>query len=218
MKQYNNSFFYISFSLVLLLFALFAFGCSGGSYADYDDYDDDLSPVSGYSGNESTDDAARIRSLQEQLSRARLENQRLNNQLSELERTGSKRLSTVSESISLEYNNALRLFNEKKYGESMAKFQKIYSTHPSIVLAPNCVYWVGECYYGMRDFRQAALAFEQVLSEFPGSVKDDDALLMLGHSYFRLNNRTKAQEAYMKLQRIHPESPYVKNIPAAFRS
>ena len=219
MKQYNSRFFYISFSLVLLFLALFAVGCSGGSYSDYDDYDD-LSPVSSdYSNDKTDEDAARIKSLQDQLNRARLENQNLNRQLSELEKaSGTKRSSTVSEAIEMEYNDALRLFNEKKYGESMAKFHRIYSSHPTIVLAPNCVYWVGECYYGMKDFRQAVLAFEQVLSDFPGSIKDDDALLMSGHSYFRLNNRAKAQEAYKKLQRVHPESPYIKKIPAAFRN
>ena len=118
----------------------------------------------------------------------------------------------------MEYNDALRLFNARKYGESMARFHRLYSDYPSIDLAPNCVYWIGECYYGMKDYRQAVLSFEQVLSEFPGSVKDDDALLMMGHSYLRLNNRTKAKEAYTKLQDVHPGSPYIKKIPAAFRN
>ena len=225
MNQHNR-FFYISFSLVLLFFVMFAFGCSSGEYTT----DEDLSPASSdyYEDNSAThydefnqraqQDSARIISLQEELNRARLENQNLNNQLSELEKSiDSKKSTIVSESILMEYNDALRLFHQRKYGESMAKFQRIYSDHPSIELAPNCIYWVGECYYGMKDYKQAILYFEQVLSEFPESIKDDDALLMIGHSYFRLNNRPKAQEAYNMLQDTHPESQYIKKIPPAFR-
>jgi len=135
-----------------------------------------------------------------------------------LSKKASEAEKSHSGNISSEYNEALRLFKVKKYGESMAKFQRIFSNHHKHELAPNCIYWVGECYYGMRDYKQAIISFEQVLSQFPGSVKDDDALLMAGHSYFRLNNRHKAEEAYKRLQRSHPKSPYIIKIPPAFRN
>ena len=222
MKQYNNRFFYISFTFVVIFFVPFIFGCCASEELTHED---DLSPASSHypeeyvtNARQSAQDSIRIAALQEELNRARLENQNLNNQISELENAMSSSKSNIyDESIRIEYNDALRLFHAKKYGESMAKFQRIFSDHPTNELAPNCIYWVGECYYGMKDYKQAILSFEQVLSQFPGSTKDDDALLMVGHSYFRLNNRTKAQEAYNTLQERHPRSPYIQKIPPAFR-
>jgi tol-pal system protein YbgF len=123
----------------------------------------------------------------------------------------------VSESVRKEYSAALSLFHKKKYGESITKFQKIYSDHSPFKLSPNCIYWIGECYYGLKDYKQAIVSFQRVLSDYPGSIKDDDALLMMGHSYFRLNNRTKTQEAYTTLQNKHPDSYYIRKIPPAFR-
>lgn len=194
MNRNNNRFFSFSFSLGMLFFAFFI-GCCGSSEFAYDDD---------------------VTSLKHALDKAHAENKALSKQVSELEKALGK--THVSGPISSEYNDALRLFKAKKYGESMAKFQRIFSNHHKHELAPNCIYWVGECYYGMKDYKQAIISFEQVLSQFPGSVKDDDALLMAGHSYFRLNNRHKAEEAYKKLQRTHPKSPYIIKIPPAFRN
>lgn len=158
------------------------------------------------------------RKLQEDIDRTRQENQNLNNRIAELEsKIDEQKLKVIEESYRIEYNNALKSFSEKKYGEAIARFQKLYNDDPSNELAPNCLYWIGECYYGMKDYKQAILAFEQVISAYHDSQKKEPAMLMIGNSYLKLKDKINAKEAYNRLQETAPESIYVKKIPKAFR-
>jgi sensor histidine kinase YesM len=108
----HNRFFYVSFSLVFICLAMFAFGCMYGSY-QLPPYDE-LSPASDYyhSSHDDHDSARRIALLQEELNKARLENRHLHNQLAEFE--GSRGSGIAAESIRMEYNDALRLFHQRK--------------------------------------------------------------------------------------------------------
>jgi len=158
------------------------------------------------------------RRLQEDIDRTRQENQNLNNKIAELEsKIDEQKFKVLEEYYRTEYNNALKIFGEKKYGEAIARFQKLYNDDPSCELAPNCLYWIGECYYGMKDYKQAILAFEQVISAYPNSLKTEPAMLMIGNSYLKLKDKSSAKEAYNRLQETAPESIYVKKIPKAFR-
>jgi tol-pal system protein YbgF len=225
MKCFSR-FKFFSLYLIVIFFIFIFSGCGGSSEVPKEiqtaNPNDDLlakqeinhQPKAGL-------DSARAagKKLQEDLDRTRQENQNLNNKIAELEgKLGDQKTKIIEESIRLEYNNALKSFSEKKYSEAMARFQKIYNDDPSGELAPNCLYWVGECYYGMKDFKQAILSFEQVLSAYPDSHKKDAAMLMIGNSYVRLKDKVSAKEAYNRLQQSAPESAYVNKIPKAFRT
>ena len=225
--KYHTSIKFFSLCLIVLFFVYNFAGCSGS---------DELSEVKTETANPNDDllaknqqtqltknslDSAKNASkkLQEDLDRTRQENQNLNNKIAELEgKIGDQKSKLIEESVRLEYNSALQSFSEKKYSEAIAKFQKIYNDDPASELAPNCLYWVGECYYGMKDYKQAILSFEQVLSAYSGSPKTDASMLMIGNSYLRLKDKVNAKEAYNRLQQSAPESVFLKKIPQAYRS
>ncbi len=215
-----------SLSLIVFIFVLNFMGCGGSSKIEEatqtaNPNEDLLAKQEVNHQSKASLDSAKTanKKLQEDIDRTRQENQNLNNKIADLEKKlGDQKVKIIEESVRLEYNNALKNFSERKYSEAIARFQKLYNDDPSGELAPNCLYWVGECYYGMKDYKQAILSFEQVLSAYPDSQKKDAAMLMIGNSYLRLKDKAAAKEAYDRLQQASPESSFLNKIPAAYRS
>jgi tol-pal system protein YbgF len=118
------------------------------------------------------------------------------------------RPSGSSPSFSKAYEEALSQFYAKRYTEAIAQFNTLIAQFPDHSLASNCVYWVGEAYFGSGNYRDAVNAFNRVLS-YPRSLKKDDALLMLGRAHLQLNQRDEARQAFDRLIKEFPTSEFV---------
>lgn len=108
----------------------------------------------------------------------------------------------------VEYQNALQAFGASRYSDALTGFQKLVNSNPNSSLADNSQYWIGESYYGLKDYERALLEFEKVFT-FPNNNKMDAAQLKLGICYLRLKNRAKAKEEFTRLIQIFPESEYI---------
>ena len=78
---------------------------------------------------------------------------------------------------------------------------------PQNPLADNSQYWIGECYYSKMEFIRAISEFVNVIN-FPGTDKDDDAQLKLGHCHRSMGNIDKAREEYQRLIDYFPGSEF----------
>ncbi len=107
-----------------------------------------------------------------------------------------------------EYQNALQAFDSSRYNDALAGFQKLINSNPNSELADNSQYWIGESYYGLKDYERALLEFEKVFT-FPNNNKMDDAQIKLGICYIKLKNLVKAKEEFNRLIQIFPESEYI---------
>lgn len=110
-------------------------------------------------------------------------------------------------SFKSQYDEALRLYNNRRYAESIAMFDQLLASGSNNSLVDNCQYWKGECYYGMGNYEQAILEFQKVFA-FPNSNKYDDAQLKLGLCNMQLNNYERARAEFNKLLREYPSSEY----------
>jgi tol-pal system protein YbgF len=111
-------------------------------------------------------------------------------------------------SFSRAYEEALSQFYAKRYSEAIAQFNSLIAQFPDHSLASNCVYWVGEAYFGSGNYSEAANAFNRVLS-YPRSLKKDDALLMLGRAHMQLSQKEEARQAFDRLIKEFPTSEFV---------
>lgn len=111
-------------------------------------------------------------------------------------------------SFSRAYEEALSQFYAKRYSDAIAQFNTLLAQFPDHSLASNCVYWIGESYFGSGNYREAADAFNRVFS-YSRSLKKDDALLMLGRSHLQLNQREEARQAFDRLIKEYPTSEFV---------
>jgi tol-pal system protein YbgF len=107
------------------------------------------------------------------------------------------------------YRKALEKFNKKDYKEAIVLFQALIERDRNNSFADNCQYWIGESYYGMKDYHKAIIEFEKVLS-FPNTNKGDDAQLKLGLSYLLMGDKESAKRELTRLLSNYPNSEYTE--------
>ena len=115
----------------------------------------------------------------------------------------------VITSVDIEYQTALTLYKQRKYSEAAKKLQNILNASVREDLADNCYYWLGECYFGMKDYQNAITYFEKVFN-YRVSEKKDDAAIMIANSYWEMGNKKEAVKEYKKFIEKFPASPYTK--------
>jgi tetratricopeptide (TPR) repeat protein len=69
----------------------------------------------------------------------------------------------------------------------------------------NCYYWIGESYYGMNKYEQAAAEFRKVIA-LEQANKHVDALLKLGMCEMQMGKRQDGCRTLITLMRNHPNS------------
>ena len=112
-----------------------------------------------------------------------------------------------------DYKASLVLFRSRMYEEAAANFQAILDGGNAGRLESNCHYWLGECAYGMKHFKEALDCFQTVFG-YARTTKKDDAQIMIGNCYRALGDKAKAKTEYQKLLDKYPASPYAKRAKA----
>lgn len=104
------------------------------------------------------------------------------------------------------YNKALNLAMNNRPGQAKTEFNAFLAAHPKSALAPNALYWIGECDYGEGAYAQAVLSFEQVAKGYPGHHKASDSLYKIGMAKEQQGDREGAKAAFQKLLDDYPRS------------
>ena len=97
---------------------------------------------------------------------------------------------------------ALKAGNDKLAEE---KFNTILTKFSENGLAGNAQYWLGEVYYGRKDFTKAAVAFAKGYEKYKGP-KGPDSLLKLGMSMRELKKNEEACVAFTSLLKEFPKA------------
>jgi len=111
--------------------------------------------------------------------------------------------------VTATYEGAQKAFAEKKYDDAIQMFQALLDGGSPEDLADNCHYWIGESFFGKKEFKEAVKHFEMVL-QYKVSEKKGDAHFMLGRSYEILGDKAKAKESYEKVVKDYPTNDNVK--------
>ncbi len=106
-----------------------------------------------------------------------------------------------------EYEQSLQTFKEGDYDGARKRFADFLQRHPDSKFAANAQYWLGECYYGVKDYAQAIEAFDRVGRSYPDSPKAPAALLKKGFAYSALNDRGRASSTLKHVVEAYPRSP-----------
>jgi tol-pal system protein YbgF len=102
------------------------------------------------------------------------------------------------------YRQAKSDYDAGRFELALAGFQNYVNQFPNTTLTDKAQYWIGECYYSMRDFDKAIGAFNKVLHAYPKSDKVAGAKLKIGLSYVNERNSAKAKEYLRKVIKEHP--------------
>ncbi|OGW66979.1 MAG: tol-pal system protein YbgF [Nitrospirae bacterium RIFCSPLOWO2_02_FULL_62_14] len=105
------------------------------------------------------------------------------------------------------YEQSLQAFKNGDYEGARKGFSDFLQRHPDSKLAGNAQYWLGECYYGAKNYGQAIEAFDHVQRSYPDSAKVPAALLKKGFAYVALNDRGRASSTLKQVVESYPKSP-----------
>lgn len=105
------------------------------------------------------------------------------------------------------YERTLTRFKDGDLDGARQGFAEFLIQHPHSDLAPNARFWLGESYYGKKDYSRAIDAYDQVQLNHPASEKVPAALLKKGYAYLALKDRKKAASALKQVIDLYPRSP-----------
>lgn len=108
------------------------------------------------------------------------------------------------------YLQALTYYQNGDHEAAIQLFRQLLNEDKDHELADNAQYWIGECFYSMKQYRRAIVEFENVFS-FKNSNKEDDAQFKLGLCYAAMGEREQAVDEFQRLIDYYPQSEYVKN-------
>ena len=105
------------------------------------------------------------------------------------------------------YDLSITTFKQGNLDTALHGFAQFLTEYPTSDLAPNAQYWLGECYYGKKDYARAVEAFDRVKIAYPNSEKVPAALLKKGFAYLALKDRNRASSVWRQVVDGYPNSP-----------
>jgi TolA-binding protein len=67
-------------------------------------------------------------------------------------------------SLRNEYSEGLLFFHQRQFEDTLTTFSGLKDNGIEEDLADSCEYWVGECMYAKREYREAINVFQNVLA------------------------------------------------------
>lgn len=104
------------------------------------------------------------------------------------------------------YKAGLKHYRQQEFEPAIQLFETFLDANPPIDYVDNALYWLGECYYGLGRYNDAARYFHRIVKEFPDANKVPDALLKVGLTYMRLEKPESAREVMYYLIEAYPKS------------
>ena len=104
------------------------------------------------------------------------------------------------------YDRLLTMFRDGDLEGARQGFAGFLSEYPHSSLAPNARFWLGESYYGKKDFQKAIDAYDKVEIDYPSSEKVPAALLKKGYAYLAMKDLKRAHSAFRQVMTLYPGS------------
>jgi TolA-binding protein len=135
-----------------------------------------------------------VEDLKAQMARLNEEISRIKMQKSSSARMSRKRIHRPKAKTPPEYDKALTAYRSRNYDESILLFQNLALSNPPNSLKDNIDFWIGSNYLALEMFDDAILQFETVLNKYPRGNKVHDSRYMLGVSYSKKGETSRAIE------------------------
>ena len=104
------------------------------------------------------------------------------------------------------YDEGLEAVKISDYAVAEQRFNEILKKAPDDKLAGNAQYWLGEVFYGPKNYQKAAVAFAKVIEKYKDGPKGPDSLLKLGMSMQNLKKNTEACQAFKSMKTEFPKA------------
>ncbi|MBS0183845.1 MAG: tol-pal system protein YbgF [Nitrospira sp.] len=106
----------------------------------------------------------------------------------------------------IRYERVLGQFRDGDLEGARQGFTGFLDDYPNSNLAPNARFWLGESYFGKKEFQRAIDAYDKVEIDYPGSEKVPAAILKKGYAYLALKDRKRASSAFKQVVTLYPKT------------
>ena len=104
------------------------------------------------------------------------------------------------------YRNALELFENKRYAESLETFREQIISYPEGKFAGDAYFWSGEVYFFQQMYLDAAESYLVVIDKYTGHQRTADSLYKLGIINQILSQEDQAKVYFDNLIKNYPNS------------
>ena len=104
-----------------------------------------------------------------------------------------------------DYHLAYNMYEAGDYRLAKSMFEALLKRSVNHSLSDNCQYWIGECCYGLKEYKKAVVEFGKVFT-FHRTNKAEDAQLKIGLCYIQLGDLESARRELVRLLSKYPHS------------
>lgn len=115
------------------------------------------------------------------------------------------------------YLKGLEIFKNGDLPGARTNLTQFLEQHPNHELAANARYWIGETYYGEKNYEQAILEFQEVIKQHPKKEKAPAAMLKQALSFKALKDVKSTQYLLKRLGTDYPKSEEAKKARALLK-
>jgi tol-pal system protein YbgF len=106
------------------------------------------------------------------------------------------------------YEKGLKLIQkENRYSDGRKELQAFIKEQPQNELVVNAIYWIGEAYYGEKQYEKAILQFQDVIQTYPKHGKAPAAMLKQALTFDVLGDKETARARLKQVVASYPNSP-----------
>lgn len=105
------------------------------------------------------------------------------------------------------YQGAHSEYMQGRYQNAVSEFQRFINLFPANPLVENCMYWIGESYYGMKDYVEARKSLTLTMDKYPKGAKFMSAKLKLALTDFYLGEKDESRRLLQEIVSGAPLSP-----------
>lgn len=116
---------------------------------------------------------------------------------------------TVATKVSEEnraYQEAQTIRRAGNFHASIEAFRAFLVQHPRSGLSPSVHFWIGECYFRLKEYKKAIANQQKLLVEFPASEKAPEALMIIANSQIELGSLSAARKTLESLMTRYPNT------------
>jgi tol-pal system protein YbgF len=111
-----------------------------------------------------------------------------------------------NDTAATEYRAAIELVRNGSKDEAVAALRTFLQKHTRHEYADNAQYWLGEAFYGAKDYKNALTEFRATIETYPRGNKVPDALLKVGYCYSALGQTEKARAVLEQVVNLYPKT------------
>jgi tol-pal system protein YbgF len=104
------------------------------------------------------------------------------------------------------YDDAYAVFKRGDYSSARKKFTKFLTAFPQSAFRVNALFWIAECSYKKKQYEEAIIKYDQIITKYPHNPKVPSALLKQGFSFLMLGDKADGKIILKKVIADYPDS------------